>query len=346
MKKEFISVSLLFKSVIQDGSMITTKELENIVGTSIYEIRLAFELGRAFISQTGSINLHSLSDALLGINLKNHFKDQVGNYESLTKTDEIFSSKLRQQFSIKILIQSIYDYIQKQEISKEHEERLLGCLDDDFTSIDRFTKWLEIKDLNSFLSDCTQSKIWRSQEGNYDFTLLSDSFPLTVSYCKLEGDYQTFADRYLIKNCRLCNDIPSHGDTVLCLTCGEVICRSSCVFRTGLSNSKGNLSAHSELHNGQAVFLEIQALGLIYIHTSKAIVQRKRAIFVNKTGLNIMGILSNPYDKRIDRIDFRDFKLNPETSQHISKIYEGNLIASEFFNCYRNGGRVFLKSTL
>jgi len=150
-------------------------------------------------------------------------------------------------------------------------------------------------------------------------------------------------------HCAFCKDLPSHGEKMICLICGEVFCRTRCSRKTHYTHIKmGNANIHSVYeHYGGGLFLEIHLLGLIFINFPKNMITNKKNIYVDESGLSINNITFNAFDKRLDVIDFKKFVLDPETIKYINSTIENFMIPLEQFqNTKNNNSKLYVEGVL
>jgi len=239
----------------------------------------------------------------------------------------------------------IYALVLYEEGSKEEARKIIENLFSQKT--ESYFYYFKVTCFADFLTNDITENLDLPKEKQEDYKYL---IPTTIKPKRVElpQNYQLFVDKYMNHKCAFCRDLPSHGEKMICLLCGEVLCRTRCSTKTKFSNVKlGNANIHSVYeHNGGGMFLEVHLLGLILVNFPKNMIT-SRNIYVDESGLSINNLTSNAFDKRLDTIDYKKFVLDGETIKYISGIVENYLIPLEQFqNAKSNKSKLYVEGVL
>jgi Proteolysis_6 C-terminal len=180
--------------------------------------------------------------------------------------------------------------------------------------------------------------------------LLFNIYAVNPSIIELPKSYLDFVHKYFRSLCSRCKGLPSHGDTALCLLCGEVFCVKKCTQKEVSEDSitltlEGNLFKHRKVaHAGNGLYCEISSLNIILIYSSRTFVCKSKPLYTDSINQNIVNALSNPADRPLHNVDFRRFYLNKESVAYLQQMITKHRLPLEQLELNRtNNGSFFTK---
>lgn len=177
--------------------------------------------------------------------------------------------------------------------------------------------------------------------------LLFNIYAVNPSIIELPKSYLDFVHRYFKNLCGRCKGLPSHGDTAVCLLCGEVLCVKKCTQKDMSEDSitltlEGNLFKHRKTHHaGNGLYCEISTLNIILIYSSRTFVCKSKPLYTDSINQNIVSILANPADRPLHNVDFRRFYLNKDTVSYLQQIITKHTLPLEQLELNRTNNGAF-----
>jgi len=179
-----------------------------------------------------------------------------------------------------------------------------------------------------------QGKITGLQEGALQKSKYLLSANLQVHKFDFPENYQDFIDKYMTHECHFCDGYPRHGEKIICLICGEVMCKAYCT-KKGIHFPLANGSMHALEHCGIGVYLEVFFQRLIFVNAPKNLFLKRKYLYVNESRESIVELASNVDDKRVDNLNFKKFKVNMDIVKYVYSMIEGFTIPLEMFTVAR-----------